>query len=257
MLLNDMAMPNWKDLGDAYGSAEDLPDLLAELEPDPRSPVWPELWGRVCHQSSTFSASPHVLPFLLKAASAWEPGSRAMPLALAGSIVAAPETVLDSYRSILEELRLLALDTLKSGELSRQDRIYVMQSALAFEGDRLWGHALDRLNDGEFSGVCPACQTDLCFVIGQYGVFCAVQNWVRNTGAPRSDVHAVAADQLSGVGRRLHGLSVESGDSVLAEWICYVFGVSSCPNCGHPLPVADVIAAAEAPWMRLPPQEGR
>jgi hypothetical protein len=163
MLLSDMATPNCKELRDAYGSAEDLPDLLAELERDSRSPVWNELWGRVCHQYSTFSASPHVLPFLLKAAAEWDPGSRAMPLALAGSIVAAPETVLDGYRSTIEELRLLALDTLKSGQLRRQGRICVMQSVLAFEGDRLWGRALDRLNDGEFSGVCPACQTDLYF----------------------------------------------------------------------------------------------
>src|SRR5262245_60984941 len=97
MLIVDMATPNWKDLRDAYGSAEDLPELLSELEPDPKSPVWNELWGRVCHQDSTFSASPHVLPFLLKAASVWEPESRAMPLALAGCIVAAPETVSDGY----------------------------------------------------------------------------------------------------------------------------------------------------------------
>jgi hypothetical protein len=252
-----MATPNWRDLRDAYGSAEDLPDLLAELEPDPRSPVWNELWGRVCHQYSTFSASPHVLPFLLQAASAWEPGNRAMPLALAGSIVAAPETVLDDHRSTIEELRLLALDTLKSGELSRQDRIYVMQSVLAFEGDRLWGHALDRLSDGEFSGVCPACQTDLYFVIGQSGVFCAARDWVRNPETPRSDLHAAGADELSGAGRRLHGLTAEFGDSVLAEWICCIFGVSTCPNCHHSLQVADVIAAAEARWTRLPPQEGR
>ena len=252
-----MATPNWKDLRDAYGSAEDLPELLAELEPDPKSPVWHELWGRVCHQGSTFSASPHVLPFLLRAAAAWEPVSRCMPLALAGSIVAARETVLDGSRSTLEELRLLALDTLKSGELSRQERVYLMQSALAFEGDRLWGHALDGLNDGEFSGVCPACQIELYFVIGQYGVFCAAQDWVDNPETPRSDIHALAADELLGAGRRLHSLSLESGDPVLAEWICSVFGVSTCPNCGQSLQVANAIAAAEAPSMRLPPQEGR
>src|SRR5580700_2905302 len=129
-----MTAPNWKELRDAYGSAEDLPDILVELEPDPKSPVWHELWGRVCHQGSTFSASVHVLPFLLNAASGWEPTSRAMPLALAGSIVWGLEAVLEDYEPCVEGLRLLALETLKASELTRIDRIYVMQSALAFQG---------------------------------------------------------------------------------------------------------------------------
>jgi len=35
-----MLKPNWNELRDAYGSAAGLPDLLANLEPDPKAPVW-------------------------------------------------------------------------------------------------------------------------------------------------------------------------------------------------------------------------
>ena len=94
-----------------------------------------------------------------------------MPLALAGSIVSAPESVSAGYEASMEGLRLLALDTAKARGLSSCDRVHVMQSALAFAGDRLWGHILDHLNDGEFPGLCPACRVDLNFVIGQYGFF--------------------------------------------------------------------------------------
>ena len=187
--------------------------------------------GRVSHEYSTFSASPHVLPFLLKAASAWEPGSRVMPLSLAGSIVAAPETVLDGYLAALEELRLLALDTLNSSRLNRSHRIYILQSALAFERERLWGRALERLNDGEFSGVCPACHADVYFIAGQEGFSCAAQDWVSNPETPRSEIHAVAADGIPSEGRRVYDLCLLSGDAVLAEWICYLYGISICPNC--------------------------
>jgi hypothetical protein len=242
MLLDGMSAPNWKDLRHAYGSAEDLPDILAELEPDPKSPVWSELWGRVCHQGSTFSASVHVLPFLLSAASAWEPTSRAMPLALAGSIVWGLETVPEDYESSVEALRLLAMETLKASKITRIDRIYVMQSALAFQGDQLWGHELDRLNDGEFSGSCPTCHNDLYFVISQRGFFCAAEDWIRNPGTPRADVRPRPPAELAGVGRWLYSVCADAGDLELGEWICRLFGVSTCPQCGQPLDVAVAIA---------------
>ena len=112
--------PYWKNLRHAYGSAEDLPDLLAHLDPDPKSPVWNELWGRVCHQYSTLSPSPHVLPFLFSAAQAWVPESRVMPLALAGGIVAAPETNVKGFRAVIQQLGSLARDTLDRANLSRK-----------------------------------------------------------------------------------------------------------------------------------------
>src|SRR5262249_27675976 len=47
-----------------------------------------ELWSRVCHQGTAYSASFAVLPYLLEAASKWQPSQRLMPLALAAAIVA-------------------------------------------------------------------------------------------------------------------------------------------------------------------------
>jgi hypothetical protein len=46
----------------------------------------------------------------------------------------------------------------------RPERLrYLFQAALAFQGDRLWGHELDRINvDGEFVGRCPHCDADMC-----------------------------------------------------------------------------------------------
>jgi hypothetical protein len=243
MLVN-MREPNWKELRHAYGSAEDLPDLLDDLDPDPEAPVWNGLWSRVCHQYSTFTASPHVLPFLLSAAQGWTPESRVMPLALAGGIVAAPETNMKGFRAVVRQLSLLARDTLDHATLSRNDRVYVVQSVMAFEGDRVWGRALERLNDGEFSAMCPTCRKGLYVVVGDEA-FCFVEDWVHSGEAPRSRIAPKMPAKLAGTGRALHTLCTASGNSELGGWICQLFGTSTCPNCSRTFDIANAIATFE------------
>jgi hypothetical protein len=236
-------MANWKELRHAYGSAEDLPEIISALTPDPNSPAWDELWSRVCHQGTTYSASPAVLPFLLRAASGWDSAARATPLLLAGSIVSAPQTTLSGYEPTVEALRILALDTVRDRELSRNDRIYVMQSALAFQRDRLWGRVLEHLVDGEFPALCPTCRRDIYVVIGRYGFFVAAGDWVRSPQTPRTEIRPRETEELNGVGSWLYRVCAESGDSELGEWIRYVFGVSKCPECQESFEVPAAIAA--------------
>lgn len=234
-------MPNWKELRHAYGSAEDLPRVISALTPDPKAPAWDDLWNRVCHQGTTYSASTAVLPFLLRCASGWDAPARAMPLTLAGSIVCAPQTNLSGYEPTVEALRLLALDTVRDRGLSRSDRIYVMQAVLALQGDRLWGRVLDHLSDGEFPALCPACQKDLYVVVGQYGFFVAAGDWVRSPQTSRTAIRPLGTEKLTGVGNWLHSVCDQSGDAELAGWILYLFGFSSCPECRHPFAVADAL----------------
>lgn len=244
-LLKCTQMPNWKELSHAYGSAEDLPGIISALNPDPKAPAWDDLWSRVCHQGTTYSASPAVLPFLLRVASGWDAAARAMPLFLAGSIVSAPQTTLSGYEPTVEALRVLALDTVRNHELSRNDRIYVMQSVLAFQGDRLWGCVLDRLSDGEFLALCPACRKDLYVVVGQYGFFVAAGEWIRNSEISRTEIRPLEAENLTGVGNWLYSICDQSADSELAGWIRYLFGVSKCPECRQPFGVVEAIAGTE------------
>jgi hypothetical protein len=49
-------------LSQAFGNAEDLPRVLAELSPEPKDPIWKDLWNRVYDQGDIFSASPNLLP---------------------------------------------------------------------------------------------------------------------------------------------------------------------------------------------------
>jgi hypothetical protein len=238
-------MPNWRELKHAYGSAEDIPEIISALTPDPKSPAWDNLWSRVCHQGTTYSASPAILPFLLSIASNWNTTDRAMPLALAGSIVAAPQTILHGYEETVERLRTLALDTVNNSGLSREERVYVMQSVLAFQGDRLWAKVLDRLIDGEFLGLCRGCRKNLYLVIGKHGFFVTSADWVREPTVVKREIKPLEADTMTGVGKWLHTVSIQSNDLELSNWVRYLFGSSKCPECGKPFNLPDAIAEIE------------
>ncbi len=81
-------MTNWAELSHAYGSAEDIPALLEALTPGRHDDdAWNDLWSRVCHQDSVYSASAAVLPHLRVLAQAWAPADRLSPLTLANAIV--------------------------------------------------------------------------------------------------------------------------------------------------------------------------
>src|SRR5438046_520902 len=116
-------MPNWSLLEHAYGNAADIPALLVMLSPDPHAPVWEALWSRVCHQGSVYSASLPVLPYLLQSASEWPASRRAMPLSLAGAIVASEESAeaqhLAAYRAIIVSLHNLAIATLSATNIEQ------------------------------------------------------------------------------------------------------------------------------------------
>ncbi|WP_312112576.1 MULTISPECIES: hypothetical protein [Stenotrophomonas] len=70
--------PRWAELQHAYGAADDIPELLANLsipkaersEDDPIEDTWHELWSSLCHQGDVYSASfaavPHIVDVLLQ-----------------------------------------------------------------------------------------------------------------------------------------------------------------------------------------------
>ena len=68
--------PGWSRLTHAYGSAEDIPDMLRRLAADPqprRASVeepWFMLWSSLCHQGDAYAASYAAVPHLVAIAAA-------------------------------------------------------------------------------------------------------------------------------------------------------------------------------------------
>ncbi len=236
----------WDELDDAYGPAGLVPELLERLEPDPEAEVWEELYSRICHQGSVYSASYPSLSYLLAAAQLWSPVERSAPLSLAGAIVSAPDADterLAEYGSMIAALRDLAAVTLESTDLSREDTVFVAQAVLAFRGDRLWGQWLDGLVSGEFPGVCPRCEADLYLVVGEYGFFTTAQEWVNRASTPRAAIDVAAAGELGATGRWLLEVASRQQDEELAVWFRHLFGTTSCPACSFRFRVADAVRA--------------
>jgi hypothetical protein len=243
-------MREWSDLRHAYGTAADVPALLERLVPDPRNEVWDDLWSRLCHQGSVYSASFAALPSLQAAARTWSPAERLMPLCLAGAIVASEdvdgsrEDLLVEAGVSLPDMHALALESLSTAHVSGADFISLAQAALAFEGESLWSRRLDRLIDGEFEGECASCAADLYLVIGQYGFFVTSEEWVNHPRVRRTPIAPIEPGALAGTGRWLHECFLHAGHDKLATWLEYLFGSSACPSCGAGFRVEDAIRRA-------------
>ncbi len=130
---------DWSTLKHAYGNAEDVPALLTRLCPDPDASVWEELWSRLCHQGSVYSASFAALPALADAAGRWEPAERTQLLALAASILASkdrcPTDLVGSLESVVRRFQQLCGDSLAQKRLPKADFIYLLQAARSFDAD--------------------------------------------------------------------------------------------------------------------------
>lgn len=239
---------DWSGLRHAYGPAEDIPRLLEQLSPDENAKVWEDLWSRICHQGTVYSASFAVLPYLLEAAHKWLPANRVMPLHLAAMIVISRdvedsrETYMADHVQIAEDCRNLAVETLKTTGLDRHKRIYLMEAALAFEGDVIWGQALDGLVRGEFQGKCRHCRTHLFVAIGTNGCFVAADEGIEKLPDKRSTIAPASATDLLGAGAWLYEQSDKASDAELADWICNLFGSTTCPHCENQQSVPDIVS---------------
>jgi hypothetical protein len=240
-------MTDWTKLQDAYGSAREIPLLLDQLSPDPNAEVWGELWSRICHQGSVYSASFAAIPRLTQAAAVWPPSARSMVLSLAGAIFAGDDQrsefadMRTRYQDQLTQLRILAAETLASPALAQADFLYVQQAALAFEDIRSWATELDRLNGGEFEASCPACGTQLHVAIGDYGFFTSEEDYAFNSDVKRERLRPANPASLKPLARRLYDAALSAGHTELASSICYLFGDGTCVNCQQHFSVSERI----------------
>lgn len=68
-MLEGLDHVNWAELEHAYGSAEDVPDLIRDLASKARSKrerALETLWTHIIHQGTVYSATAHAVPFLLE-----------------------------------------------------------------------------------------------------------------------------------------------------------------------------------------------
>ena len=245
-------MTDWSKLRHAYGPADDIPGLFAQAEPDQRSPVWGELWSRLCHQGTVYSASFAALPMLTQIAGRWPSAQRTMPLTLAGHIVASVDQRdgdVDPYVSYpleIARLRALTEETLQRADLGDDagTYVYLLQALLAFERVEVWSQHLDGLNSEEYEVSCPHCDEECFVAFGRYGAFATQDSmYMRDTGSDRRPLVPADPAELAGIGKRLHARALADGHPDVATKVTYAFGRADCPACGTRFRVDEAIVA--------------
>lgn len=245
-------MTDWADLTHAYGSAQDIPGLLEQATPDSTSPVWTELWSRLCHQGTVYSASFAALPALTVLARRWSAADRVAPLVLAAAIVASTARPYDApdpavtYGFEVSELIGLTEQALRNPNLSRDPTTYIdlLQALLGLEGVAVWGEHLDGVRFEEYELPCPRCYAENFVVFGEYGHFTTLESlYMNKPDAARIPLRPKQPHDLGPLGSRLHTRALADGHPDIADKLTYVFGSATCADCGTPFQVDEAIAA--------------
>lgn len=157
-------MTAWGELRDAYGSAEQVPALLAAAESSGQhfGPAWNEAWNHLCHQGTVYSASYAAIPLLADMCSRQRPRAYAAGLHLAARIIASTDGPADSpavraqYAAHISRLRDLAEAALPLAETDTEF-VYGLETLAAFEDSGVWQRSLNYLAEGEAPLQCPSC----------------------------------------------------------------------------------------------------
>jgi hypothetical protein len=157
-------MTEWATLRHAYGSAEDIPALLVAAEDSgvESGPAWDDVWSRLCHQGTVYTASYAALPVLADMAERHAPAGNIAALHLAAAIIASIDRPADSalmrheHADALRRLHDLAYRNLPLAE-GDTEFVYGLQALMAFEDGGVWQRHLNHVADGELPFECANC----------------------------------------------------------------------------------------------------
>ncbi|MFJ4847829.1 MULTISPECIES: hypothetical protein [unclassified Streptomyces] len=202
--------------------------------------MWSDLWSRLCHQGSVYSASFAALSKLADVGSkAGQAGDDA--LILAGAIVAAADG--DTRRDHIDDidrLRSLARERIRR-PAEPGPYIYLLQAAMALDNVPVWSEALEGLADETYEVFCPECEMGVFIAIGEAGYFSAVGDHEPGDPDVKPLRPAEPAD-LSGPARLLYDAACEAGIASVMVALTHLFGTGTCGECGAEFVVAEQVA---------------
>jgi len=224
----------WASLQGTYGSAEQVPILLAAAAATGMDDgdSWDELWTHLYHQGSVYSASYAALPALAEMSLQHEPGGYVAALDLAASIIASTDGPEDSalvrqrYEHELTDLRAVAARNLQHAK-DDIEFVYGLQALMAFENGGVWQRKLVWLANGEAELDCPSCDEHLLLDLD--GPDLQVASFADTSFAPTA-VTPVEPSAATIEGRLL-ALAHANNRPALAAKLPYLFGDATCPRC--------------------------
>ncbi len=238
-------MTDWSKLIDVGGSAEYLPELLEELESSRDPEIIEELWDRLCHQGSVYSASFAALPGLIKIAEQWYPSGECLQiiwLAIAiltgedGDNMCRPHDPseeeeqqvwtttsdrinVDSpnrnlYQTEIDALLRLTEACLQQSNLSNNNFVDILSSIAALKGYPQWGEALEYFSRSSYGwgGNCDSCDQWINIYTTDNSTIAEVTK--DNFPTLQTFIDPASLESLTGVARWLYETAEERGYNV-------------------------------------------
>lgn len=227
-------MTDWSSLRGIYGSAEQVPALLAaaasaEAE---TGDAWSDLWTHLYHQGTVCSASYAALPSLAWMSRRREPRGYMAALHLAAVIVAStdgpedPAVVRERYERELADLHVVAVRNLPYAT-SDTEFVYALEALMAFEDGGVWQRNLFWLANDEAEIDCPYCDEHL--LLNLEGPDYSTASFASDSSAPTAVV-PVEHSSVTVEGRLLT-LARANDRPAVADRLRYLFGRAICPHC--------------------------
>jgi hypothetical protein len=247
----DLNSTKWTLLQDAYGAATGIPSLLTLLR-DKNVDSLDELYGRICHQGSIYSASIAAFPHLvLIAENAGFSRIQVDILSLAGAICESRdiETALfasdyaDSFKASIPTAEKLAVAALPR-ITDPNSGIYLLKAALSFSAFVGPARVLDGFVNEEFALSCPCCGADLYVWPAPEGLAVAAEDPVSfpsTTRIPVAKGPISSPQNFKVYGWLTKVLSSTPSLAMVASQIPYLFGTASCPACAASFSLFDAL----------------
>lgn len=232
--------PRWTELTHAYGNASDTPRLIEALEKGDASAL-DDLYGSICHQRSTYTASFAAVPHLVGcAASSGDAELRAQMLVLIGGIYngieahpgTTPVDVREAYELSIPKARELALSALDD-DLDSTTALYLLQAAAGMHGLNGPGHVLEGFATEEFATTCPNCDSELYVWPSPEhdSLDVAAEDPVKVKNTTRTKVIPGPSDQQLASFQWVTAHAKSAAFDDVRRMFSSLFGIAHCPAC--------------------------
>jgi hypothetical protein len=236
-------MTNWSTLKHAYGSAEQLPSLIQswiDAGTDKH-----DLFGHLFHQGTVYSASFEAIPLLLDVRRKLPGEEGRLALTLIGAIWSSTDRHEDAKPSpnvnlLLPHIEALTIAAMEEKDLKEDELPYLMLAVAAFRNETFWVTQLNKMDAGEFYGICPECEMDLYVVLGNNN-FVTHEEYVLNARAQRNPIAPCVETQLPDFGQWLFGKAMYLHRNDLAACFLQMFGHASCTACSMSIRINEAI----------------
>ncbi|AEV86812.1 hypothetical protein ACWT_5794 [Actinoplanes sp. SE50] len=215
--------------------------LLAAAAADPYADAWDSLHEKAGQERFLDADEAFLIPRLADLAGRYAPADRDNVLMLAGRIAAdLDEANWPRYAEAFATMHRLADDWLVT-PIDPGSFVYRLQAVLALEGDEVWGAELDRIGNDEVEVECPQCTTSLFVAFGKDGCFATHEDYATKPDVEQTPLLPAEPAELTGVGQRLHLMSLAAGQQSVAAALTYLFGRATCTQCGTTFRVSEQV----------------